>query len=214
MAFSPTHFMAMKKFPTYIAMNCFQHYDHYGWMVWTLTVGNGLRVQNTAIFVAQLNFAPCSGRYLCKYSEVICLKVGYIPKLFVTPYHDGLYLYRCSRLLKCPYQTFNHNYRNVEKQQGYAYSVVYQYNNSKGIPFTGHEAPWRMWIQESTYSQPQHKEEIGWLALSSAAFIIGKTKVFTLKKAEWAPGTVCTRRREEKSPLPPLPGIEPWSSSL
>ena len=27
-----------------------------------------------------------------------------------------------------------------------------------------------MWMQGSTYSQPRHKEEVGWLVLCSAAF--------------------------------------------
>ena len=26
----------------------------------------------------------------------------------------------------------------------------------KGIPITGHECPWRKWMQGSTYSQPRH----------------------------------------------------------
>ena len=47
------------------------------------------------------------------------------------------------------------------------------YFKGKGIPITGHEGPRGMWIQGSTYSQPRHKEEVGWLVLHSATFIPG-----------------------------------------
>ena len=40
----------------------------------------------------------------------------------------------------------------------------------KGIPITGHEGPQGMWMQGSTYTQPWHTEEVGLLALHSAAF--------------------------------------------
>ena len=44
----------------------------------------------------------------------------------------------------------------------------------KGIPITGHEGPRGMWMQGSTYSQPRHLEEVGWLVLRSASFTPGK----------------------------------------
>ena len=30
------------------------------------------------------------------------------------------------------------------------------YGKGKGIPIIGHEGPWGMWMQGSTYSQPRH----------------------------------------------------------
>ena len=44
----------------------------------------------------------------------------------------------------------------------------------KGIPITGHEGPRGMWMQGSTYSQPRHSDEVGWLVLRSAAFTPGE----------------------------------------
>ena len=39
---------------------------------------------------------------------------------------------------------------------------------------TGHEGPWGMWMQGSTYAQPRHWDEVGWLVLRSAAFTPGE----------------------------------------
>ena len=42
------------------------------------------------------------------------------------------------------------------------YSILLEFNfhktglKGKGIPITGHEGPWGMWMQGSPYSQPQH----------------------------------------------------------
>ena len=44
----------------------------------------------------------------------------------------------------------------------------------RGIPITGHGGPRGMWMQGSTYSQPRHYEEVGWLVLRSAAFTPGE----------------------------------------
>ena len=46
---------------------------------------------------------------------------------------------------------------------------------SNGISITGHEDPRRMWMQRSTYTQPRHKEEVGWLVLRSAFLLSGKS---------------------------------------
>ena len=44
----------------------------------------------------------------------------------------------------------------------------------RGIPSTGHEVSLEMWLQGSTYAQPRHLEEVGWLVLRSAAFSPGE----------------------------------------
>ena len=38
-------------------------------------------------------------------------------------------------------------------------------------PITGHEGPRGMWTQRSTYSQPRHYDEVGWLVLRSANWL-------------------------------------------
>ena len=51
---------------------------------------------------------------------------------------------------------------------------IYIYiNKGKGIPITGHEGPRGMWMQGSTYSQPWHLEEVGWLVLCFPVFTPG-----------------------------------------
>ena len=39
---------------------------------------------------------------------------------------------------------------------------------------TGHEGLRGMWMQGSTYSQPRHQDEVGWLVLRLAAFALGE----------------------------------------
>ena len=57
-------------------------------------------------------------------------------------------------------------------------------------------------MQGSTHTQPWHQEEVGWLVLCSAAFTPrGKTPVLISYEAQWTPGSVWTRRSEEKYPL-------------
>ena len=49
-----------------------------------------------------------------------------------------------------------------------------EHYKGKGIPITSHEGPRGMWMQGSTYSQPRHQDEVGWLVLRSAAFTHGE----------------------------------------
>ena len=44
---------------------------------------------------------------------------------------------------------------------GEFYIYVYTRYEGKGIPTRGHEGPTEMWMQGSTYSQPQRQEEVG-----------------------------------------------------
>ena len=64
-------------------------------------------------------------------------------------------------------------------------------------------------MQGSTYPQPRHQDEVGWLVLRSAAFTPEKSQVLILEEDEWTPGPVWTRRSEEKSPLLRHPGSNP-----
>ena len=51
-----------------------------------------------------------------------------------------------------------------------AFKIRLYLGKGKGIPNTGHEGPRGIWMQGSTYSQPRHYGEVGWLVLHSAAF--------------------------------------------
>ena len=77
---------------------------------------------------------------------------------------------------------------------------VERWVKGKGIPITGHEGPRGMWMQGSTYSQPWHQGEVGWLGLRSAAFTPGKFPGTHFIGGWVDPGPVWTRRSEEKSP--------------
>ena len=55
------------------------------------------------------------------------------------------------------------------------FQTLYKGKKGKGIPNAGHESPRRMWKQGSTYTQPRHKEEVGWLVLRSADFNPGES---------------------------------------
>ena len=35
-------------------------------------------------------------------------------------------------------------------------STILLHTKGKGIPITGHEGPWGMWMQGSTYTQPRY----------------------------------------------------------
>ena len=76
-------------------------------------------------------------------------------------------------------------------------------------PTIGREGPRGKLVQGSTYSQPRHQEDVGWLHLRSAVFTNGKAPVFILEQAECIPAPVCTRKSEEKSAPLRHPGSNP-----
>ena len=63
-----------------------------------------------------------------------------------------------------------------------------------------------MWMQGSTYTEPRHQEEVGWIVLRSVTFTPGKSPGTHLKEVEWTPGPIWRR-------TPPTPGIEHGPSS-
>ena len=57
----------------------------------------------------------------------------------------------------------------------------------KGIPITGNEDPWGMWMQGSTYSQPRHEDEVGWLVLRSAVLTAGEIPRYSFYRRSSGP---------------------------
>ena len=93
--------------------------------------------------------------------------------------------------------------------QAYSLSIIILHKG-KGIPITGHEGPRGMWMQGSTYSQPRHLDEVGWLVLRSAAFTPREIPRYSFyRRLSGPPGPVWTRRCEEKSPPLRHPGSNP-----
>ena len=79
----------------------------------------------------------------------------------------------------------------------------------KGIPITGHEGPRWMWMQGSTYSQPRHYKEVGWLALCSAVFTPQESPDTHFTGGYVEPRTSMDTKEWTKISTTLPPGIEP-----
>ena len=73
-----------------------------------------------------------------------------------------------------------------------------------------------MWMQGSTYAQPQHQDEAGWLVLRSAAFTPEEISWFSFYRRLSGPQDQSGHeglKKNLKSAPPPTPGIETGPSS-
>ena len=83
----------------------------------------------------------------------------------------------------------------------------------KGISIRGLEGKWEMWMQGTTYTQPQHQEEVGWLVLCSAAFTPRESPQYSFYRRLSGPQDQSGHEEVKKTSPPPIPRIEPRPSS-
>ena len=70
-----------------------------------------------------------------------------------------------------------------------------------------------MWMQGSTYSQPWHQDEVGWLVLRSAAFTPGESPRYSFYRRLSGPQDQSGYKSMKKISTPLTPGIKLGPSS-